>query len=525
MEEKKFNNAIEKAENISEDTQKVKGGQRNNTSERERELSVWQKMEEDNARKRILKAERKQRKGQPWEQEKRQKNKKRGGNSQNISGWLAAVVALGCVCLILSSILIYDVFMRGSGESMLSNAYAKNFYGLVGYVDNIDVNLSKLTTSNDNENRQKILCDVMIEANLAEAEISALPLAEHSKQSTEKFINQLGDFSKYLNNKLIEGDSLDESDLKTLREMKKINSRLRESLKKLEGEMGGDFDFMTLLSGEENPILDSFNELEYHAVEYPKMIYDGPFADEPDPLPESKRGGEIEEITKEEAIKIFERCFAEYKPTEISVVGMAEGKRYSVYDIEAKIEDKTIFAQVSEHGKLVMFDTFTKGKEKKFTRDECVDNALNFLNKCGYKSIKAVWATGAKDNMTYINFASVCQNGEVIEYSDLIKVGVCMDSGRVCDMDAHLYVENHKDREIPEPRLRVEEAERKISEDIEVETSRLALIPVGKNKEKLAYEFFGKGREGSFYIYIDAITGKELQIFKVIGTDDGELLL
>ena len=84
---------------------------------------------------------------------------------------------------------------------------------------------------------------------------------------------------------------------------------------------------------------------------------------------------------------------------------------------------------------------------------------------------------------------------------------------------------NHKEREVPEVKIEVEDAERKISPNIEVESARLAIIPVTNSKERLAYEFYGKGDDGAFYIYIDAQTGKELKIFKVISTDDGELLL
>ena len=64
-----------------------------------------------------------------------------------------------------------------------------------------------------------------------------------------------------------------------------------------------------------------------------------------------------------------------------------------------------------------------------------------------------------------------------------------------------------------------------ISKDIEIETSRLALIPLNSGKEVLAYEFSGNGSDGSYFVYINAVTGKEVQIFKVVSTDDGELLL
>ena len=147
-----------------------------------------------------------------------------------------------------------------------------------------------------------------------------------------------------------------------------------------------------------------------------------------------------------------------------------------------------------------------------------------FLNKCGYKSIKAVWTT-VQDNTSYINFASVTDGGEIIIYGDLIKVSVCMGSGRVCDVDARLYLKNNKERKIPNPEITVEQAERKISHDITVKTARLAYIPMPSGIEKLAYEFSGSGNDGEFYIYIDAITGHELQIFKVVESSDGRLLL
>ena len=100
-----------------------------------------------------------------------------------------------------------------------------------------------------------------------------------------------------------------------------------------------------------------------------------------------------------------------------------------------------------------------------------------------------------------------------------------MDSGVVCDMDAKLYIDNHTEREVAHPKLRVEQAEQNVSKDIMIEASRLALIPLSNGKEKLAYEFYGSASDGTYYVYIDALTGHELQIFKVVETEEGTLLL
>ena len=70
----------------------------------------------------------------------------------------------------------------------------------------------------------------------------------------------------------------------------------------------------------------------------------------------------------------------------------------------------------------------------------------------------------------------------------------------------------------------LEEAMDKVYGEIEVESSRLAIIPYG-SKEKLAYEFYGNSNGDNYYIYIDTKTGKELEIFKVIKTTEGTLLM
>ncbi|MBR3863876.1 MAG: germination protein YpeB [Clostridia bacterium] len=579
MDKKKFNNAIEKSENLVNEKTGVYHTEEGtiypdmsvNTTFDENEINERmddgkreslinkQKREELNEQRRKMKAEQKQRikelKIQKREERlarrdhlKREEQKERNklvndqnarivaerrekrqlNSSRGIGGWLAAVISLATVCVILSTILIYNTYMRGGGEGMLSNSYARSFYDLIDCVDNIEVNLSKLTVSGDNNNKQRILSDVIVEASIAENDLASLPLDDSAKHNTMKYMNQVADFSKYLNNKLIDGLSFSESDISTLKELRKINSDLQKGLHELADEMGEDFNFVTLLSGEENnPVLIAFNELEYHSLEYPKMIYDGPFADEPEQS--SKDGaktaeGQADKIDKEQALKLFEQYYADYNLKEVELAGMAEGKGFKAYNIKAKALDKDFFVQISESGKLVMSNFFHPSTEQKYDRDECIVIARAFLNKCGYKSIKAVWTT-EQDNTTFINFASVTEGGEIILYGDLIKVSVCMGSGLVCDVDARLYLLNHKEREIPTPQITVEEAEKRISQDIVIESARLAYIPMPSGKERLAYEFSGKGEEGEFYIYVDALTGHELQIFKVIESTDGTLLL
>lgn len=469
------------------------------------------------AEKRRTKAEAKERRA------KERNSRKVSRSTRGIGGWLAAVIALGCSCLVLATLLVFNVFMTGSGSDMLAGTYAKSFYDLVGYVDNIDVNLGKLGVSSDNGSRQKILSDIVVQASLAEDDLQALPLEDESRFYTVKFVNQLSDFGKYLNNKLIDGEKMTESDMNTVAQFKKINSTLKEELNNLASNLGDGYDFTTLLNGEEeNVVLKKFNELQSNAVDYPKMIYDGPFADEPEKTAKDVKKTE-NPIDENKALDLFNDYLSGYDITDAKICGKADGESFATYQLQAKAGKANVECQISDDGKLVTFNWFMDCKDKNYDRDQCIDIATEFLQKCGYKSIKPVWTT-ENDNTVYVNFVHR-EKDDIIVYADMIKVEVCMERGKVTAMDATKYLENHKDREYAAPSLTVVEAEKKLNKDITVESSRLAIIPLETGKEKLAYEFFGKASDGDYYIYIDAATGRELQIFKVVETDEGTLLL
>lgn len=455
------------------------------------------------------------------------KEKRQTRASRGLGGWLAAVISLASCVLVLSTILVWGIFMRGGGEDMLSGVYQQAFYDLVGYVDNIDVNLSKLSVTNDKEQSQKILNEVSVQANLAETNLATLPLSDESRSGTVKFVNQLGDFSKYLSNKLIDGESVSAEDKNLIAEFKRINLTLKNELSELSLKLENNYNFLNLLSGEQDDIvLQKFMELQSNSVDYPQMIYDGPFADRPEKT--AKDTEEVKNpITAEDAKNEFVKLFADYGVTEANVAGEGAGDGLKVFNVEAVAGGNDLFAQISLDGKLVNFNWYMDCTDVNFGRDECVKKAEEFLNKLGYKSVKAVWTT-QNGTTTYVNFAEE-QNGVII-YADMIKVSVCMQRGEVYAADFKAYLECHKTRELGSPAISVEKAERNLSQDITVKTSRLCYIPLDAEtanggKEKLAYEFWGESRGEDYYIYIDAKTGKQLQIFKVVQTDEGTLLL
>jgi len=84
---------------------------------------------------------------------------------------------------------------------------------------------------------------------------------------------------------------------------------------------------------------------------------------------------------------------------------------------------------------------------------------------------------------------------------------------------------SHRERKLPAAVLKEEEAREKVRGDLEVERVRKALIPMDTGRELLTYEVKASLGGDAFLIYINANTGQEEIIKKVIELPGGQLVL
>jgi germination protein YpeB len=368
---------------------------------------------------------------------------------------------------------------------------------------------------------QKYLVDTAINSELAENDLQQLPLHDESKFYTTKLINQIGDFSKYLNNKIADGGSISKQDREMLLTLYQHNKKLKESLGEMVKDMGEDYSFKTVLGGGSgNLVIKGFNNLENLSVEYPELIYDGPFSDGQ----ESReiKGLVGEEIDQMRAKEIFKGIFGDYSLEDVMNDGMTTGD-LECYNVSGYKDGEQLYAQISKKGgKLITFAYAGSCNAVNVTEETAVENASEFLTGLGIKGMKEVWIN-LTGNVYTINFAF--EQNDVIVYSDLIKVRVCAETGMVIGIEAKSYYTNHTARTIGAPVLSQSQASKKVWDDIGIITCRLALVPIGTSSEKLCYEFSGEYEDQTYYVYIDAVTGKQVQMFKVISSSEGELLM
>ena len=128
-------------------------------------------------------------------------------------------------------------------------------------------------------------------------------------------------------------------------------------------------------------------------------------------------------------------------------------------------------------------------RESNISLTEALARAEAFLAERGLAKMVPT-GTIREGNRLSVSFAA--QEDGIIIYPDLVKVTVALDDGEIIAYDALGFLMAHHQRDLPEPKLTPEEAEKKVARQMEVQRTRLAVIPMSNLEEKLCYEVRGR---------------------------------
>jgi len=448
-----------------------------------------------------------------------EKNEKR--HAPGFGGWLAAVISLGVVTLALGSMLTYGWINMDGMTADMATIHTESMYELNSIVDNLDTNLAKARVANTRNEQVKLLSNVAIESEMAETLLERLPVDTQFTQNVTSFVNKMGDSAQSMLYSVASGKKLTDSQIATIEHMYKTNLQLKQSINELTANCTGKEMLKAMRGKKDNLMLVSFGEMENNVVETPKEIHDGPFAENIKKVSAKNLAG-LEEITCAQAEKLAAKYFESYKVSDVKCTGEVTAESLTCYNVTMQTKDGEMSAQLSKQGgKVVEFNSYKDCNDKNFSVERCVDIAQDFLKALGFKNMKAVW-TSENGTTCNLNFAYE-QNGVVI-YPDMVKVKVCEERGIVTGMEGLAYVLNHTQRELGSAKISKSEAKAVLNGGFEAEGSRLCLIPVDGG-EVLCYEFYGAYGGNDYYIYVDAATGNEVEVFTVIGTAQGKALM
>ena len=442
-------------------------------------------------------------------------------------------IKIGIALLIILAVVLGAMLYQKNKESRLAseNEYNMCFYELVDYVENVKTYLAKSLISTTPEHGAETLTHVWREANLAQSYLTRLPIETQELENTEKFLNQVSDYSYSLSRKNIYNESLSQDDLKNLKELYTYSVELQNTLNQLSEDLyNGRITWKDLTNDGKvlfaqqvsNISKDSFSNLEENFHEYSGLIYDGAFSEHM--TSGTKKGLTGDEIDEETAKQKAQEFIGNDKIKELSSLGLSENADIAGYDFSITTNnDENINISISKKGGHVIFMNHNRNVETEIiSQDEANNIGKEFLKNKGFPNMKETYYLNQQGIVT-INYAYE-QNGVVI-YPDLIKVKVALDNGEILGIETTGYLNCHEERNISNVKISKEDAKKILNKDLQIKSEGLAIIPTEWKTEVLCYEFKGTVDDTEFLVYINAENGKEEDILVIINTPNGTLTM
>ena len=446
-------------------------------------------------------------------------------------GHMFSIIIIMLVIIAILGILLYKKQKEYKQASM--NNYNQSFYELTDYVENVETYLAKSLVSTTPEQGAETLTNVWREANLAQTYLSMLPIESQELENTQKFLNQVSEYSYSLSRKNIYNEGLSDEDMKNLEELYAYSAELSNNLTQLSEDLNtgrvkwdqlSEKGTVAFAQQVDNISKESFSNMEENFHQYSGLIYDGAFSEHITNI--EKKGLTGNDIDEETAKNKVQEFLSDKNVKEISNLGLSENSTIASYNFSAKTEDENnINVAISQKGGHIVYMNSNRDVNTEIISQEEADKkGKDFLNSKGFENMKETYYLKQQGIVT-INYA-YSQDG-VVMYPDLIKVKVALDNGEILGIETSGYLNNHSDepRNIKNVKITKEEAKRKINKDIEIKSEDLAVIPTKWKTEVLCYEFKGKIDEKEFLVYINAENGREQDILMIINTPDGTLTM
>lgn len=419
-------------------------------------------------------------------------------------------------------------------QTYLANRYQSSFYQLSDHVEKMEVLLAKgMVTSSPTQNLV-IFSELWSESNAAKESLSNIPVSNRALTRTNKFLTQVGDFAYSLNKKGVKGTPPTNGDWTKLVELHRQAGTLNQELNKVETTVLDNnlvwinFRNQTdrgLEDGAQPVPVQGLIKLEQMMDEYPALVYDGPFSEH---LAKRKALGLTGSDVSQDLAKAKMISFCDgtsRKNWKGKSTGVTKGllPAYSFELTPTDGNEPRIVGEMSKKGGHPLWFLVIRDVNRSLlTREEAIRRAKAFLDSKGIKNMEHTYSI-EQQNIATISFA-LREQGVTI-YPDIINLKVAMDNGEILGWEAVNYYMSHQPRTIQNPKLSSQEAQTKLNPNLQVKSTKLAIIPDDMRSESLCWEFNTYLDRDQFLVYIDTETGEQRKVLKIVPTQNGKLAM
>ncbi|MBW9155317.1 germination protein YpeB [Clostridium tagluense] len=421
-------------------------------------------------------------------------------------------------------------------RNYLQGQYSKNMYELISSVQNIRVNLGKAAIVGSREQSIVVFEEIFRHSDTANDKLHSLPIEQSVVGDTSKFLTQVGDFCYSLAKATSEGKDLSAKQYELIDQLEMQSYTLQEQLNSVlsdinEGKVKwGEIrkkSTSVFAKVGDDLVNEKFKGIQKQVVQYPALIYDGPFSD--NTLEIKPKIISQKEVSQSDAVKTIKNIFGEDKIESIEnkqVQGKTKIPSYTfhvTFKGRAKGEPKTVI-EVSKNGSRILYllDSRSIGKAT-IDIKKAIKGGSEFIGKIGYKNMEPTYTLNY-ENTAVVSY--VYKQGEVAIYPDQVKLKIALDDGSIIGIESEKFLVSHVEkRQINVPKITAVKAQERVGKRLKISKISLAIIPTEMNKEVLCYEFLGSYKEKNFIVYINADTGYEQRIMEIIDTPNGKLTI
>jgi len=438
--------------------------------------------------------------------------------------FLSALLIIA-VCFAFSCAKETAVYRR-----FLSNSRQHAFAELTAHIKGLDSALQKGQYASSPSLLSSLCSEIYGRSMAAQLALGELPYSNIELEETAAFLSKTGDYTWNLSRSCANNTSPTTEQIENLSALAVASSKLVSRLETLQEELNlGTFSLEDVRQAEERlssdgqhqiPAGSSFQTMEDEFPEVPTLIYDGPFsAHLMNKVPKYLEG---KPMFDQEAACQTAASFLDYPKENLKFISSGEGT-LPTYGFSLVTENQNLYLEVTRQGGVVA--QLLSGKplgQAQLPINTALAIAHDFLQEHNYLNMSETYFI-RQGNQLVIHYAY--QDSEVLCYPDLIKVTVSLDQGNVIGFEAHGFIMNHTERDLPPPQVNEFTARSVIAPQLEILSHQLALIPSSGEYEILCHEFKCLAENGqTLLIYINAETALEEKILLLLEDENGTLV-
>jgi spore germination protein len=423
--------------------------------------------------------------------------------------------------LLVIALAVWGFQVREEKNTVLikaENQYQRSFFELNDHIEQLHHELAKLQMVKAESSQRKAIANVWRLANLAQNNISQLPLSLLPFHETQKLLHNVSHFAYKTNIRDTKTAPLTQAERTLLTNLYKRTGEISTELRRVQtAVMSKQLRWMDveLAQIEENTtrdtsIVDGFQLVNEKVTEYEDLDFG--------PTVTTKKWTDQQPIKPGEALDpILLRKKAE-SITGGKVVKTLADKTLAKHGISQYLvrhanTGERITVQINQrNAEPIWFLHARKIEKSKLTQQQALKQAEKYLKRHQIRSMEFV----AFD--TYQQTASVTfvkSRNKTLIYPHKIVVKVALDNGEIIGLQSDLQFSSvpteRWDSLIKGVRIAKPDALRFMGKDFKVRSVQMAIVNSEEKAPILCYQFEGKFDHHVYRIFIDASNGTEIQ--------------